>query len=323
MTISVVVPVYNIESWVAKCIESLVQQTYTDYELILVDDGSKDRSGTICDEYGAMNDKIIVLHKENGGLSDARNYGAAHANGEYLLFIDGDDYVAENALELIADSIEEYHADIVMMDGKYEVRDGRSELIHIFEKEEYQGITGEEALLKTSRITPNWAGWGKAFEMNFWRNHGFEFKKGRLSEDLQLIDKVVLAAKKVSMVPAYYYYCYRSDSIVHTIKAKMVYDMIDNLCEWDEYLKRADISEKLKKQIYAMHAPVLCHSVLGYIYAVESEERESLLQVVRKSMASLKYGKTMECKLIRLSIQILGFNTTCKLLGEIKKRRIK
>ena len=95
MLISIIVPVYNVENYLKECIDSILRQEFRDYEIILVDDGSKDDSGKICDEYGKKYSFISVIHKKNGGLSDARNFGLKIAKGEYILFIDSDDYIAK------------------------------------------------------------------------------------------------------------------------------------------------------------------------------------------------------------------------------------
>ena len=99
--ISVIVPVYKVEKFLDRCINSIIQQTFTNLEIILVDDGSPDRSGEICDEWKMKDKRIRVIHKENGGLSDARNKGLDVATGDYVAFIDSDDFVAENYLEKI------------------------------------------------------------------------------------------------------------------------------------------------------------------------------------------------------------------------------
>ena len=101
MKISVIVPVYNVELYLERCIKSILSQTYKDFELILVDDGSPDKSGEICDHYRSIDSRICVIHKENGGLSDARNAGVLSATGEYITFIDSDDYVSSNYLEYL------------------------------------------------------------------------------------------------------------------------------------------------------------------------------------------------------------------------------
>lgn len=101
--ISVIVPIYNVEKYLARCVDSIVNQTYKDFELILVDDGSPDNSGKICDEYAKKDSRIKVVHKKNGGLSDARNAGMAVATGEYISFIDSDDYVSDDFFECLLD----------------------------------------------------------------------------------------------------------------------------------------------------------------------------------------------------------------------------
>ena len=102
MYFSVIVPVYNVEKYLSECIDSILCQTFTDFELILVDDGSKDKSGEICDQYAQKDSRIKVIHKENGGLSDARNFGTAASNGKYIVYLDSDDYISDdNFLSLI------------------------------------------------------------------------------------------------------------------------------------------------------------------------------------------------------------------------------
>lgn len=97
--ISVIVPVYNMEKYLDRCVESIVNQTYTNLEIFLVDDGSTDRSGEICDQWENKDSRIVSIHKKNGGLSDARNYGIISSHGEYISFIDSDDYIAPDFME--------------------------------------------------------------------------------------------------------------------------------------------------------------------------------------------------------------------------------
>lgn len=111
--VSIIVPVYNIEKYISKCIESVLSQTFKDWELILVDDGSTDNSGKICDEYALKDNRIKVIHKENEGVTATRDKGVKEAQGEFLFFIDGDDYITDNALELLINKQKENDADLV------------------------------------------------------------------------------------------------------------------------------------------------------------------------------------------------------------------
>lgn len=123
--ISIIVPVYNVESYLRKCVDSILAQSFQDYELILVDDGSTDRSPVICDEYGATDKRIKVVHKKNGGLSDARNVGIRLATAPFLGFIDSDDYIAEDMYKQLYFDIIDGHADLAIC-GIYDVYAGRS-----------------------------------------------------------------------------------------------------------------------------------------------------------------------------------------------------
>ena len=112
--ISIIIPVYKVEKYLEKCIESVLKQTYTNLQIILVDDGSPDNCGKICDEYAKKDSRIEVIHKANGGLSDARNVGISNANGEYIQFIDADDYTANNMLEDLVNIARMYNPDVIV-----------------------------------------------------------------------------------------------------------------------------------------------------------------------------------------------------------------
>ena len=103
-SISIIVPVYKVEKYLDRCVESLVRQTFDDIEIILVDDGSPDKSGKMCDEWEKKDERIRVIHKKNGGLSEARNYGIEAARGDYVAFIDSDDWIDDDMMEILSDN---------------------------------------------------------------------------------------------------------------------------------------------------------------------------------------------------------------------------
>lgn len=117
-TVSVIVPVYKVEKYLPKCIDSIINQTHKNLEIILVDDGSPDNCGIICDEYAEKDDRIKVIHKKNGGVSSAKNVGLSIATGDYITFVDGDDFLDEDIYEFLINNINEYNADISVC-GKY------------------------------------------------------------------------------------------------------------------------------------------------------------------------------------------------------------
>lgn len=132
--ISVIVPVYNVEKYIHKCIDSILNQTYENLEIILVDDGSPDNSGRICDEYAEKDKRIMVIHKENQGVSSARNVGLDRMNGTYVIFIDSDDWVENNCIEILYNKAKENDADVVLC-GYNRVVGGNKEIINSQNKE--------------------------------------------------------------------------------------------------------------------------------------------------------------------------------------------
>ena len=126
--ISIIVPVYNVERFLRKCIDCILAQTFIDFELLLINDGSKDNSGAICDEYGAKDSRIRVFHKKNGGVSSARNLGLDNAKGEWVIFMDADDFWCDNTiLEQLYSNAIEYNIDIVR--GEYKAVDSEGNLL--------------------------------------------------------------------------------------------------------------------------------------------------------------------------------------------------
>ena len=125
LVISVIVPVYKVEQYLPQCIESIINQTYRNLEIILIDDGSPDNCGKICEEYAQKDKRIKVFHKKNGGLSDARNYGIARASGEYLAFVDSDDWIEPDMYEVLVNWIEDHQTDIVSCGFFLSFRNGR------------------------------------------------------------------------------------------------------------------------------------------------------------------------------------------------------
>ena len=117
--ISIIVPIYNVELYLERCVESIINQTYKNLEIILVDDGSPDNCFAICDKYEKLDSRVKVIHKENGGLSDARNAGLDIAEGEFIVFVDSDDWLEQNALELLYEHVKGFNSDITMFKFKY------------------------------------------------------------------------------------------------------------------------------------------------------------------------------------------------------------
>lgn len=233
--ISVVVPVYNVELFLDKCIKSLLSQDYDNLEILLIDDGSPDRSGEICDFYASKYDKIRTFHKENGGLSDARNYALSFTRGEYVMFIDSDDYVDNCIISSMAARLNE-DIDIVVSPHIDERENGEI-ISQLCEFDEYTILTSEEALEKMCyQVDFSTSACGKLIKRELLLN--FPFPKGKLYEDLAVMYKIVGSAKRVGFTrKTMYHYVQHSGSIRFNIWSDKVYDVIEATDKLIEYIK--------------------------------------------------------------------------------------
>ena len=151
--ISVIVPVYNVEKYLRESVESVLAQTYKELEIILVDDGSTDESGKICDEYASVDNRVTVIHKDNGGLSDARNTGLKYSHGKYIYFLDSDDYLKTDAIEKLVCFAERLHLQIVFFDGKniYEIESNKHRRDKFERLHDHGAGSGAAMLLRLDR----------------------------------------------------------------------------------------------------------------------------------------------------------------------------
>lgn len=261
--VSVIVPVYKVEKYLGKCIESILNQTYRDMEIILVDDGSPDKCGELCEEYAKKDCRILVIHKENGGLGDARNAGIEKASGKYLLFVDSDDYIHEKLLEKTVKTAEETKADMVLFDYQtVEPKGGRSDIFTI-DMPAGKVITpkDEPGLIKASCSAVN-----KLYRTNFWHKSGLHFPVGKYYEDLGTIPKLFGIAERVVYIKeALYYYVMRDGSIMHSSDFKRNYEdrtaMLDGVLTFFE-----------KQGIYEDYRQELEYLVFENGYYVPSKE---------------------------------------------------
>ncbi len=214
--ISVIVPVYNVEDYLVKCVDSILNQTHRALEVILVNDGSSDASGSICDAFAEKDSRVRVIHKENGGLSSARNAGIEAASGEYISFIDSDDWIEPDAYAHLLSLMERYQVKLVC-GGNYDVDGGTGNRTLGLTPKKEEGISAEEMVGRMFL----WQGCDssvcdKLFHRQLLEN--FRFPEGKVSEDVAITYKIVLAAQRVAMSdrPFYNYY-HRTGSISRAV----------------------------------------------------------------------------------------------------------
>lgn len=233
--VSIIVPIYGVEQYISQCIESLIAQTYKNIEIILVDDGSKDRSGDICEEYAAKDDRIRVYHKQNGGLTSSRNYGLERATGEWIMHVDGDDWIGPETVRLLLDKANKTNTDIVFSDFWFDYPD-KQEQSHFYDWSK-QGIEG----LKEYIATPWTCLWGSMQKKTLYDENKLKSPDGiNYCEDFHLIVRLCYFAKSIAKVSLpLYHYRQQEYSIVHNL---------DKKTEADEQYVYADIINFFKEQ---------------------------------------------------------------------------
>lgn len=220
--VSVIVPVYKVEKYLDKCVKSILNQTYFDLEIILVDDGSPDNCGAMCDGYAEKDFRVRVVHKENGGLSDARNAGIKVATGKYLLFVDSDDWIDATLVEKTVLSAEKWNADIVLFDHMTVEEYTGNTMVFSQSFLENISISSEKEPRLVCRAC---SAWNKLFNKEFWESSGLSFPVGKHYEDLGTMPKMMAIAKKVVYIKeALYFYLQREGSIMHGTDFKRNYD---------------------------------------------------------------------------------------------------
>ena len=208
--ISVIVPVYQVEPYLCKCVDSILSQTYPNLEVILVDDGSPDNCGAICDEYAAADDRVVVIHKTNGGLSDARNAGMAVMTGDYLTFVDSDDWLEEHAVETLYQTANKAQADLVI--GMHDrIEEGTGKCLWEPDKtSQLQIMSSVQAMRQMFR--QGCASWARLYKKSV--HAGIEFPVGEINEDEAIVLRLLERCGNVAEIGqvVYHYRC-RPESI--------------------------------------------------------------------------------------------------------------
>lgn len=267
--VSIIVPVYNVEKYIRKCLQSLVNQTLKDIEILVVNDGTKDNSMSIVDEFAnKYPEKIVILQKENGGLSDARNYAIQYAKGEYIAFLDSDDYVETNMYEDMYNLAQKENSDLVECDFYWEYPN---------KKKEDRGIvynSKKEALEKIRVVA-----WNKLIKREILEQTGIKFPVGYYYEDVEFTYKLLPYIKKISLLPKLcIHYVQREESISNSQgeRTKEIYTVLDHVLE---FYKNEGLYEEYKEVLEYTYARILfCSSLRRMVKIKDAKVRKELLK---------------------------------------------
>lgn len=301
--ISIVIPVYNVERYLRRCVDSVIAQTYANIEIILVDDGSTDASGDICEEYAGKDVRIKVIHQENGGLSSARNTGIEEAKGEYLTFIDSDDFVDRRYAGRLYELIQEYGADISIAGFvKFKKFSGiKTKAIKNPSVREYDGISAISDMWYQKTI-PNFA-WAKMYKRKLFE--GIRYPVGKLYEDLGTTYRLFYKARRIvySAEPLYFYF-QRSDSIMNEKFRMEKMDRIlvsRELLDWSRSCCPA-LTDAAGARFFISNVQVLAEIPNDMHYKDETAYIKSNIKKYRKSVVRNRDAKPMNRLIAAVSV---------------------
>lgn len=279
--ISVIVPIYNVEKYLARCVDSIVNQTYKNLEIILVDDGSPDRCPQMCNDYAEKDSRIKVVHKKNGGLSDARNAGMAVATGEYISFIDSDDYVSDDFFECLLDVMNKENSDIAECSVVKFYEDNRfDEFSDDLSVKTYDTQDAMSALIAENPFHQHV--WNKLYKTELVKD--IPYAVGKLNEDEFWTYRVFGRANKVARInKTMYYYFQRSSSIMGVGYNIRRLDALEGKANRQKYIENnfPDLSTQAKIDLYGS-CMFAYQSVLKFMSGADKKKALELIRKYRK-----------------------------------------
>ena len=317
--LSFILPVYKVEQYLPCCVDSILCQAREDCEIILVDDGSPDGCGAICDRYAENYENIKVIHKVNGGLGDARNTGLKAATGEYITFVDSDDYIAPGAVEKMLGWVRTQSADVCFLELTKVFPDGSEESMG--EALERDSVCGRQPLevLEFLATRPKFPGsaCAKLLRRSFLEENGFRFPDDRrLSEDLIFCLNVYEAAKSFDYLD-FPYYCYRqerSGSITNNVTAKYYFDTSLFVTEVVRRFSEDGNAKDRAGECMLSFAAYEYSILVWHLICLKKDDRKQARSFLKEYKWILRYGRSSKTKLVKLAVMLLGLEGAAKLL---------
>lgn len=318
--LSVVIPVYNVDSYLKQCVDSVIKQKLKRIEIILVDDGSSDLSPIICDEYAEKYSFIKVFHKQNGGLSSARNAGLKFAIGKYIMFLDSDDWWNPHInMQSILEFVERHPDKDMFLLSSFDYIEGEG----YYKRKEHENLKKIDTnsienyyndLLMNGNLEVHAA--TKILKKEFLSKNNLIFKEGIISEDNEWMIRILRCLDKVEIIdePLYIYRAGRPGSITNNVKLKNVSDVLDII---ESSILFYDMNKKQTLKKYELcYCSYLWFSALGLSYKFNKQERHGLKQKFKRTSCVCSYSNSPKTRLAYLVFRVCGFNATTIILGK-------
>lgn len=322
--ISIIIPVYNVEQYLPDCIESVINQSYQNLQIILVDDGSLDKCPKICDEYACKDHRIEVIHKENGGLSDARNAGIYQACGKYISFVDSDDMIATDMISVLYEKITQNKSDISVCQRSHIDETGKTlESSRTVLFEDYVVSGNKDCMhdfMSSRRIDT--VAWGKLYRMDLFQD--IRYPKGRYHEDVFTTYRLVAKANVIAVSgEKKYYYRVRNASITQSSFSSKHLDAVIGKCEMADFIATNYPKELLYAQAGIVYAANQCVWRMGVSLCFDRQYMDFLQSKYRSfEISFLRYGKNRLLSKVFSVCAFISVRMVVKVISIIKRNSV-
>lgn len=313
---SIIIPVYNVEEYLDTCLESVLSQSYTDFEVVLVDDGSTDKSGEICNRWAEKDERIKVIHKSNGGLSSARNSGLDAAIGRYTVYLDSDDYwLSDDILEKISDRLAVSNAEVLVFNFRKDFGGRLSDAYFSIEIQSSDCITEQDSVeyIFSNNLWTACA-WNKVVRKELFSDGALCFREGVIAEDVDWCYRLALRAKSFDYLNLCVVgYRQRNSSITGTMSLQKFRDLLENV----QICLKLSIDIQKEKNKYLLQYVSFQYGILLYDYAAlpDSIEKRGMFSDIKNLAYLLDYSSNPKIKLIRSVKKAIGLRMTLVVLA--------
>lgn len=319
MLISLIIPVYNSEKYLEETLNSVIRQRFSDFEVILVDDGSTDKSGSLCDQFAAVHQNISVLHKKKGGQSSARNLGIRAAKGEFLAFLDSDDLLCDKDSFVSLSKRMVGNTDIILFRYFKYYSPGSISDCGI----SMSGLDGRDKTDVLNELVKRDAFfcscWSKCVRRSLVIDNSLFFDENLACEDMDWYFSVVEKAENIVVIDKpFVYYRQRPNSVTASFKPESIDGFIYTVEKWEKILQRID-GPRLKETLLSALAKLYCNLLISF--SRHQKELQNQRQRIFNLRHLLKYNLNPRTKRIRLCESVLGIRLTCSLIGILDKIR--
>lgn len=296
---SIIIPVYNVEKYIKDCLDSVLNQSYDNYEVIVVNDGSTDKSEDVIKSI--KNDKIKYFNKDNSGVSDTRNFGISKCTGDYFIFVDSDDTINEDLLKVLSDVIAKKEVDLV----KYQIQMIDGENVKFEQTELFECLNGEEAFAKLLKndlfVTPV----TYAYNLKYWKENNFMYESGRVHEDFGLTPIVVVKASSVTAIDyiAYNYYVRENSIMTSNSDEKLIRKNEDSIVHYKRLMKEID-ETKVSDSTRILFKSYISNALINRCVLLDGD----LLNKYIKELKSNRVGSYLMSDTITRKMKKLVFN---------------